>query len=210
MTALKYTHPMQEDVAIFHRAFGLPDLIATPGVLPADRIPLCLALIREKGIVELGAASDVIEHIDALINTVYVALGGLVEMGYNAFNPDVDAPWGTGFHIGRPVQSESQQAKSLAEMKIHDITSIQEILDHFEPLMHEVGAHSAAMDFSMIASTALSTLTYAGIDPWPYFNEVQRANMSKLGADGKPIHSRGNSAPDLHKIYLEQTAAQEV
>lgn len=63
-------------------------------------------------------------------------------------------------------------------------------------------------------------LVEMGVDAQPLFDEVQRSNMSKLGADGKPIYSRGIEQdgypagkvlkgpdyfrPNLRKILAEQ------
>jgi len=46
----------------------------------------------------------------------------------------------------------------------------------------------AAID---IVYVTLGLLVEMGVDAEPLFDEVQRSNMSKLGADGKPIISRG-------------------
>lgn len=70
---------------------------------------------------------------------------------------------------------------------------------------------------AQIIMDCLRVLTLLGVDAQPFFDEVQRANMSKLGADGKPIHSRGIEldgfpagktlkgpnyrAPDLAAVY---------
>lgn len=205
MTAL-YAHPMQEDVAIFHRAFGLPDRIVTPGALPADRIDLRLALIREKGIVELqgaildvqsGKADSPVEIIDAFIDTIYVALGTLVEMGQPV---NGKLPYAAPLFAGPRGLVGNADATRLY---------IVRALAHLEIALDEGDVAQSVEALSKIAVHSYVALAYSNIDPQPYFNEVQRANMSKLGADGKPIHSRGNSVPDLRKVYLEQTAAQE-
>ncbi len=46
----------------------------------------------------------------------------------------------------------------------------------------------AAID---ILYVTFGLLVECGVDAQPFFDEVQRSNMSKLGADGKPIISRG-------------------
>lgn len=46
-----------------------------------------------------------------------------------------------------------------------------------------------------ILYVTLGLLTEMGIDAQPLFDEVQRSNMSKLGADGKPIIA-GPNDPD--------------
>ena len=56
-----YPDRLQQGVALFHRAFGLPDLIGSPGPLPLGRVELRLSLIEEEGFHEMSeaiAASD--------------------------------------------------------------------------------------------------------------------------------------------------------
>jgi hypothetical protein len=51
-----------------------------------------------------------------------------------------------------------------------------------------VETYDAAID---ILYVTMGLLVEMGMDPKPGFDEVQSSNMSKLGADGKPILSRG-------------------
>ncbi|MET0885977.1 MAG: hypothetical protein ABWX92_05950 [Mycetocola sp.] len=207
-----YTLPMQQDVALFHDSFGMPNLIATPGPLPLDRIELRIGLIREEGVVELREAieaNDIVAIVDALVDTVYVALGALVEMGVDALEITV-----------RPeMNAVTEQLALLAGngnfqwCRVANEVHLRELEDAFLAADKE----KARYFLSVIAEDALQTLTRSGIDPQPFFDEVQRANMSKLGADGKPVHSRGMeldgypkgkvlkganySPPDLAAIY---------
>lgn len=80
-----------------------------------------------------------------------------------------------------------------------------------------VETYDAAID---ILYVTLGLLVECGMDAAPGFDEVQRSNMSKLGADGKPIISRGMAAdgfpmgkvlkgpnyfkPDLRRVLNEQ------
>jgi predicted HAD superfamily Cof-like phosphohydrolase len=205
-----YGLPMQQDVAAFHDAFDMPNLVATPGPLPLDRIELRIGLLREEGIVELRQAvekRDPVLVIDALIDTVYVTLGALVEMGHDASNPlshvnREERPFNLDILMdtasGCVIAYEMYLAMLEAAFRRQDTTRSVELLD-------------------TILNSAIFTLLNAGIDPQPFFDEVQRANMSKLGADGKPIHSRGvdldgypagkvlkgenYSPPDLAAVY---------
>lgn len=75
----------------------------------------------------------------------------------------------------------------------------------------------AAID---ILYVTFGLLVEMGIDAQPLFDEVQRSNLSKLGADGKPILSRGETIdgfpadkvlkgpnyfkPDLRRVLREQ------
>lgn len=222
MTHPEYTHPMQRDVALFHRAFGLPDLIEDPGVLPQDRIDLRVSLVHEEGIVELREAVDVLASgsnnspvpaIDALIDTMYVSLGGLVEMGCNV----MDQPEAMLTLPPRPglVMCRAAVAATYA---------IEKNLQALESKLHDEDREESMRLFSAVFNDARTALLWAGFDPEPFFAEVQRANMSKLGADGRPVHSRGfeldgypegkvlkgsnYSPPDLEKVYSAFIAAK--
>ena len=174
-----YQHPMQEAVAVFQRAFGMPDLRATPRPLPLDRVELRCALIREEGVVELNQAIGMLEGddvkgliptLDALIDTIYVSLGGLVEMGHLVH--DLPEEPRHQFRVLIPIDRVFKIAAA----------AIKETLGDLEV---------ALLDEDVDASVAYTTIDWIGLDPRPFFDEVHRANMSKLGADGKPIHSRG-------------------
>lgn len=209
-TLAAYALPMQQDVALFHDAFGLPNLIATPGPLPLDRIELRIGLIQEEGIVELGdaiAKNDIVEMIDALIDTVYVSLGALAEMGRN-----VDA--GILSENDNRLATQDRPLAETAKTSL-SITSMYVVVLGNAFRKQDV-EHSAEI-LSIIVKSALLALIQARIDAQPFFDEVQRANMSKLGSDGKPVHSRGMeldgapegkvlkganySPPDLAAVY---------
>ncbi len=181
MSLPDYEHPMQQRVALFHRAFGMPDLIQTPGALPADRVELRLSLIREEGVVELQQAIDqdnTVEIIDALIDTIYVALGALVEMGRDV-------------HILRTTTIGRCAGSPLIDTAAEAAAKIAKHLCALETYLHDGDEDASAAMLSAIAWDAETGIWNAGLLPEPFFAEVQRANMSKLGTDGKPIYSRG-------------------
>lgn len=211
-----YLHPMQQAVAEFHRAFGLPDMIGSHQALPEDRIALRLDLIREEGVTELGRAIDEhlsgmvsspVEIIDALIDTVYVALGGLVEMGRDVFQLH-------GADLGRCINGTP-----LVDNASKAATDIARLLGELERELRDGSESGGAALFSIIAWEAAHALWKSGLLIMPFFDEVQRANMSKLGADGRPVHSRGvdidgypegkvlkgpgYSPPDLARVLLD-------
>lgn len=212
MTLTAYDHPMQQGVALFHRAFGHPDRIdEDPQPLPAQRIDLRLSLIREEGVDELGAAileRDPVGIVDALIDTVYVALGGLVEMGQQV-----------RLLPRRPAADPHRE--SLFGIAARQRRAIGSHLEQLESALREEGVDRSVEAFSRIVAAAHDALIVAGLDPEPFFDEVQRSNMSKLGADGQPIHSRGMVldgfpegkilkgpgyfAPDLAAVYRRET-----
>ena len=180
--AFEYANPLQRDVAAFHDAFLTPNRLDSPGPLPADRVELRLGLIREEGIEELREAIDArndIDIVDALIDTMYVSFGALVEMGFDAGSPAPALEWrstgemliDTAERAAEPIQSNYLQLAEVLRSRNNMVRAINLL--------------------SEIICEASDALTDAGIDPVPFFAEVQRANMSKLGADGRPIFSRG-------------------
>lgn len=67
----------------------------------------------------------------------------------------------------------------------------EEFVDELIPALESgdaLEAYDAALD---IIYVTLGLLVEMGMDAEPGFDEVQRSNMSKLGADGLPIISRG-------------------
>lgn len=216
-----YTDPMQLRVALFHRAFGHPDLVRTPRALPKNRVQFRLSLIEEEGVKELRDAvnptaereyNKPVEIIDALIDTIYVSLGSLVEMGERV----------QGLPVGTAPSWPGLRLESVA---IATSRAIEANLKELEKTLAAEDREASTMLFSAIAQDCYQALLWAGIDPVPFFNEVQRANMSKLGADGKPIYSRGIEldgyaegkilkgpdyvAPDLARIYRELYTDEE-
>jgi predicted HAD superfamily Cof-like phosphohydrolase len=210
-----YTLPMQRDVALFHDAVPHPNRVAAPGPLPLDRIELRIALIREEGIDELRDGiehDDIVEIIDALVDTLYVSFGALVEMGWTrtvvagidlAYNPQL-AP--------APLAQEARLAL------LTDIVRRSE--GYLESLEAAFLAENEELSAELIASIitlAKDGLAQLRVDSQPFFDEVQRSNMSKMGPDGKGIRSRGMeldglpldkamkgpnySPPDLAAVY---------
>lgn len=201
---------MQRDVALFHDAFEHPNRIGNPGPLPLDRIDLRVGMIREEGVAELKESitkADPIGVVDALIDTVYVSLGTLVEMGLEA---DCDL-------LGWCAVTATSPNESLLDLATPYLVANEERIIGLEMALRSQTTDEAAYMLMIIAGKALQVLGRAGIEAQPFFDEVQRANMSKLGADGKPIHSRGVEldgypagkalkgpnyvAPNLHEVY---------
>lgn len=179
-----YGLPMQRDVAKFHDAFGMPNAIDHPRALPLDRVELRIGLIREEGIVELRQAANsgnIVLVIDALIDTVYVSLGALVEMGQDA---------GDLLTVHDLVKGVPDPHLLLRSAKL-GVTRHGSFVAMLEAAFRREDAVRSVEILQAITRNSLITLMNAGYDPQPFFDEIQRANMSKLGADGKPVYSRG-------------------
>ena len=178
----RYPDYMQAAVAQFHDAFDMPNL-AKPSNLPTDRIELRVGLIREEGVDELAHAAsngDVVGTIDALIDTIVVCHGALVEMGQQVIDTHQPSP-----------TDQAHDPKALLNSGLEVAKAIDGILPELENIWSHQQALHAVFFVSSIIKMALGVLIESGTQPEPFFDEVHRANMSKLGADGRPIHSRG-------------------
>lgn len=182
---LAYAHPMQEAVAVFHRASGAPDLIADPAPLSAERMEQCRSLIDKKGMEELSAAiesGDRILQIEVLMEILCAALGGLVEMGV----PVLDMPSTVEEARRDPLVDSTERAS----FRIRGACRVLRTLSTVSQVVLDV--HSEML-FSMLARVSFEALANEGIDPWPFFNEIQRANMASPGDEGR----------DLARVYRE-------
>lgn len=189
-----YTLPMQRDVAAFHDAFGMPNLIGSPGALPADRIDLRLKLIREEGVAELRDAirkKDPVLIIDALIDTVYVTLGTFIEMGQLA-----------GDLVSFDRRRGELNVDVLMDTAEALVISNEMYLNILESALRRGIIDRAVEILDTITTSALYTLLVSGVDPQPFFDEVHRANMSKHGVDdgGKAVKGADYAAPNLGAI----------
>ncbi|KIA73376.1 hypothetical protein ANMWB30_23030 [Arthrobacter sp. MWB30] len=182
MTDTNYTLPLQRDVALFHDSFGRPNRINTSGPLPLDRITLRIGLLQEEGVKELRKAlgkRDPIAVVDSLINTMYVALGALVEMGAD-YVPQTS-----------PVACASDLDLNVLFVRRRNLAVNRVRLVQLRRAFEAQNTERSVQLLGIIVEAAQSTLRRAGIDSQPFFDEVQRANMSKLGANGRPVISRG-------------------
>lgn len=72
-----------EEVGKFHTAFGHPNLLNDyPQALTPERREFRFKILDEE-VQELKNADTFVDQIDALVDTIYIALGTLVEMGIN-------------------------------------------------------------------------------------------------------------------------------
>lgn len=178
-----YPNRYQNQVAQFHRAFGLPDLIAKPSpFIPDDRRALRLSLIKEEGVLELFEAiieEDVVATVDALVDLAYVVYGALVEMGQVL--PDIKiAPLKRG--NDNLLFSMAYATYEIAKAGVSAMRTLTK---------DETGTFIDYPTLNILAAYALNSIAAGGYDVDALFGEVQRSNMSKLGEDGLPIHSRG-------------------
>lgn len=196
---------MQAQVREFMAAFGQPlrDLPVTEwNQMPEQTRQLAVNLLSEEYL-ELYAAveaADPVETADAIGDSLYVAMWALNAFGYTVLqvpqggnrlgkNPgDIGMPWGPGVewfnYVFDPANPNNRSNPQ----------------DHLPLALGEY-----------IASLAKLT----GVFEYPIiglFNEIHRSNMSKLGADGKPVYREsdrkvlkgpGYSKPDIAGVLAK-------
>ena len=209
-----YPLPMQEDIARLMETMRQPNLIDTPGALPLDRVALRVSLIREEGINELRTAlrnSDSVEIIDSLTDTIYVGLGALVEMGQCA-----------SADLLEQLMRRNQDALGLFDGAEQYLIDNLIDVDMLEEALRAENVGLSTVLLTTIVANAITTLIRAGLDPKPFFDEVHRANLSKLDENNEPILSRGEaldnaprgkflkgpnySPPDIAGVYARYCA----
>ena len=87
---------------------------------------------------------------------------------------------------------------------------IKEELDEFQEALNDKNLKEVADSLTDILYVTYGAGHAFGIDLDKCFDEVQRSNMSKLGADGKPIYNEHGKVmkgpnyfkPNLKKIFL--------
>jgi predicted HAD superfamily Cof-like phosphohydrolase len=186
MTSTTYPHALQQDVAALHDAFQMPNRSLTPGALPTGRRELRLALMQEEGVDELSAElanRNPVMTIDALIDTMYVTLGTLVEMGISVYSDEL--PKLEAQRSSVDIEILFDEAQTALERNRVYIVQLADLFGRSHLFLEQ------AQCLTYITGNAITPLIKAGLDVQPFWDEVQRSNMSKLGTDGKPIHSRG-------------------
>jgi len=99
-----------DDVKEFHKKFGHP-ISETPVSLTIDRAKKRYSWILEEinEFLEAAEQQDIVEQADAMIDTIYFALGALVEMGVKPdplFNIVQQANMSKLWEDGRPHYNE--------------------------------------------------------------------------------------------------------
>jgi predicted HAD superfamily Cof-like phosphohydrolase/predicted kinase len=150
----------------FHTAFRLP-MRDTPGLadVPDVLIHLRSTLLHEEAqeYVEASLARDRVGMADALGDVTYVAYGNALTYGIDLDAAIAEAPGGNGgLNLPRLARRHADAAEH------QDLTRITHTLADVVIAAYIIAAHNE-MDLQAVLA------------------EVHRSNMSKLGADGRPI-----------------------
>lgn len=89
--------------------------------------------------------------------------------------------------------NEQPRIPSIDDIKLRILLMQEELLGKGElaESMENQDLIGVADGLADLLYVTIGTAVVFGIDIEPIFDEVHRSNMSKLGEDGKPIHSRG-------------------
>lgn len=192
-----------ELVTEFHETYGLP--IRTEPVLDVPERAMRVALVVEESneYADAEVADDFIEVADALGDLVYVAVGAALAHGFSISSYRVERDYGSA---EAPYPTLDIPSRRLWVQRVK----------------HQVGEYVRAEnlhDFALlklalaaIVDTCYGAARAHGIDLDEVLEEIQRSNMSKLGADGKPIYREdgkvlkgpGFFPPDIKAVLVRQ------
>lgn len=158
-------------VADFARTFGHP-ILDTPAAPDRKLRKLRVALLREeyRELIAAVHAHDHVEIADALADIAYIAHGTLHAYGL-PFDPLAAST------TNRPGLASAYYTYTQAERAAQQTIggALDDIQRHIGKLLNLVIVETKAIAGSL------------GIPYDPVFREVHDSNMSKLGADGKPV-----------------------
>lgn len=185
----------QELVAEFHRAFGHP--VEAKPVWPAqEMIDLRIRLIVEElGELETAVfARDLIEIADALGDLAYVVHG-------------------MGLAFGLVMQCAFMEIKAAPHFPERTVAkstfkSVRDGVRRVQAAVRRREAYSLKCALEDLLVAIYSMADVCGIPIVAVIEEVHRSNMSKLGADGKPIQREDGkilkgpnfTRPDLARV----------
>lgn len=182
---------MRDDVQTFHKAMDLTiGNFLRPTVV--DR-HLRAELIREEMSETISAVErgDMLETIDGIGDAYYVTHGALVTFGIHTF------PWS----FLAPVGGAKPSLQPLRFLRFHllEVSLAAQVAIQTGDLTHVAERLDVLLGALSVAVTRLR------VDFAPFWREIQRANMAKVGgpirADGKRLKPAGWTPPDHRVIY---------
>jgi len=190
---------LQELVAEFHLAFGHP-VLPGPALPDTARRALRIALDDEeyKELLEAERRNDFIESIDAQADLLYVILGHGLEYGISL--PHIVSMPHCRYKSppGFPPDGQRQDWLKTIDWQMECLQKAESQDD-----LQQIGTKLAGLGLVLISYAGV-----CGVDLGAVLQEVHRSNMSKLGADGKPIYREDGKAlkgpnytpPDIAKV----------
>lgn len=182
----------------FHLTYGQKVRII-PNIDIAER-QLRIELIREEA-EELETATnenDFIEVVDALADILYVTYGAAVAHGIN-----IDHVLGLTDNVspsrlinlaleaeGAQIPTEPRFIKSVL---LKEVPVLNDAVERYTEASNALDIKGVTNAITKIIFTCYATSARLGVDIDDVLAEVQRSNLSKLGADGKPIYRESDN-----------------
>lgn len=171
----------------FHEAFGHP-VSDQQTLIPEDRFKLRMALIREEleETVRDFGNGDLVKTADGLADLDVVTNGALLEFGFTEYLSGSSEYWEVS-DKNPPSLQGSEMVIWAAHTLIYD--QVSDCLDHYY-LGNVEDIIEALFTIKNIVANAARVLNIPLKD---VCDVVHKANMSKLGADGKPIYRESDN-----------------
>ena len=186
---------MQSQVREFHEKFG-HEVGATPAVRFRE---LRTGLIAEETLEVLDAikANDLVDTVDGLCDLVYVCYGAAVTFGVDLESHVCPAKPEPGAAV--EIRDGKVWGRRILDASANAVTAI-----YIRDLVDAVEGLSRLISEIWLAAAAF------GIDLEPYYDEVHRTNMLKVGGskreDGKILKPKGWQPPRIAEMLEQQKA----
>lgn len=175
-----------KQVLEFHRTFGHP-VGEGPTLLTEDRFNLRLSLIREEleETIEAYHENDLVKVSDGLADLSVVISGTMIEFGF--FMDDGVEPFSS--QEASFVSPGLYDERAVEYLKIHTLNYLGNLYSSY--FKQDKGGVFDSLHYML--GLVYVTANSLGI-PLDEINEVvHKANMSKLGEDGKPIYRESDN-----------------
>lgn len=171
----------------FHEAFGHP-VSDQRTLIPEDRFKLRMSLIREEleETVRDFGNGDLVKTADGLADLDVVTNGALLEFGVTEYSCDSPEYWEVTSEIP-PALPEDSTIISAVHASIYD--QVSNCLDYYYLYNVEDIIEALFTIKNIVRNVAL----FFRIPLKDVCDVVHKANMSKLGADGKPIYRESDN-----------------
>lgn len=171
----------------FHEAFGHP-VSDQRTLIPEDRFKLRMALIREEleETVRDYGNGDLVKTADGLADLDVVTNGALLEFGVTEYLSDSPEYWEVTSETPTSLP-ENSTIISAVHASIYD--QVSNCLDYY--YLYNVEDIIEAL--FTIKNIVKNTAWFLHIPLKDVCDVVHKANMSKLGADGKPIYRESDN-----------------
>lgn len=171
----------------FHEAFGHP-VSDQQTLIPEDRFKLRMALIREEleETVRDFGNGDLVKTADGLADLDVVTNGALLEFGFTEYLSGSSEYWEVS-----DKNPPSLQGSEMVIWAVHTLIydQVSDCLDHY----YLGNVEDIIEALFIIKNIVANTARVLNIPLKDVCDVVHKANMSKLGANGKPIYRESDN-----------------